>query len=338
MSKLETAAEKLAEIIVDYRSGEIPEPDRDHVLRWASQFDEGVRHAMLEELCHVFERTYLSRKDAKKFLKGVAQTEALVGADPCGFWANANIMDIQLGGNSQTEVRDLFGEILTKKCGFGLDGTGKSSEIFIYLDDGIFTGNRVRRDLEAWLPSAPQKAQVHIIAFALHRGNYYAARMLSEAIKASGKDIKTKWWHLIHVEDRKTYSDTSDVLRPTSIPKNGKVQAYVAGMKFPPHLRTPGNVGGLGIFSSDTGRQLLESEFLKAGVKIREDSPLLGDSQRPLGHMSLDTLGFGSTLVTFRNCPNNAPLALWAGDPWYALFPRKTNTESSFKKKFEAWL
>jgi hypothetical protein len=44
-----------------------------------------------------------------------------------------------------------------------------------------------------------------------------------------------------------------------------------------------------------------------------------------VGNMVLSTLGFGSTIVTFRNCPNNAPLAFWAGDPWYPLFPRKIN-------------
>lgn len=53
--------------------------------------------------------------------------------------------------------------------------------------------------------------------------------------------------------------------------------------------------------------------------------PYLNEYQRPLGNMVLETLGFGSMLVTFRNCPNNSPLALWAGDPWYPLFPRKVN-------------
>ena len=48
--------------------------------------------------------------------------------------------------------------------------------------------------------------------------------------------------------------------------------------------------------------------------------------------MILESLGFGSLVVTFRNCPNNAPLALWAGDPWYPLFPRRTNTDTSIKQ------
>lgn len=65
--------------------------------------------------------------------------------------------------------------------------------------------------------------------------------------------------------------------------------------------------------------------LLDDGVKIRGMCPHLNKYQRPLGNMILETLGFGSTIVTFRNCPNNAPLAFWAGDPWYPLFPRKTN-------------
>lgn len=103
-------------------------------------------------------------------------------------------------------------------------------------------------------------------------------------------------------------------------------------MQFPPHLRIAGQVGGHGIFSNDANRQLLEQEFLKAGIQIRQMCPHLGVTQRPLGHMSLDTLGFGSLLVTFRNCPNNAPLALWAGDPWIPLFPRTTNSATSIRE------
>jgi hypothetical protein len=96
-------------------------------------------------------------------------------------------------------------------------------------------------------------------------------------------------------------------------------------LKYKPVFRTPGNVGENKFFSCEDGRHLLEQEFLKAGAKIRSLCPHLNKYQRPLGNMVLETLGFGSLFVTFRNCPNNCPLAFWAGDPWYPLFPRKTN-------------
>ena len=52
---------------------------------------------------------------------------------------------------------------------------------------------------------------------------------------------------------------------------------------------------------------------------------MLPEAIRPLGFSLMKTLGFGSPVVSFNNCPNTAPLALWAGDPWYPLFPRRAN-------------
>ena len=114
-------------------------------------------------------------------------------------------------------------------------------------------------------------------------------------------------------------------------------QAYTNDREYQPRLRTPGQVGTLGFFSSDAGRQVLEQEFLKAGVRIREGNRNLGEFQRPLGNMMLDTIGFGSLIVTFRNCPNNAPLALWAGNPWYPLF-RRTSNKATATERYMAML
>ena len=97
-------------------------------------------------------------------------------------------------------------------------------------------------------------------------------------------------------------------------------------------LRVAGNPGAAGLFSSDAAKILLEQEFLKAGVYIRNICPNLSAVQRPLGHMTLETLGFGSLIVTYRNCPNNAPLAFWVDTPWYPLFPRTTNTQTAMRR------
>ena len=127
------------------------------------------------------------------------------------------------------------------------------------------------------------------------------------------------------------------MLRPTAIPNDPAVQAYVAAMRYQPTLRTAGNPGTANLFSSDAAKILLEQEFLKTGVHIRQICPNLGDTQRPLGHMTLETLGFGSLIVTYRNCPNNAPLAFWVDAPWYPLFPRTTNTQTAVKKMFASF-
>jgi hypothetical protein len=264
-------------------------------------------------------------------------TKKLVGEDTRAFWADAHLLDIQGGGASQKEMLALFTQLLQSELQVQSAPNNTAASTFIYLDDGIFTGNRVLADLRGWIANvAPVTATLHVIANAVHHGGeYYASDRVKKAAKAANKNIDVTWWHSIHLEDRKAYTFSSDVLRPAAIPEDILVTTYVANMQYKPSLRQPGNVGGNGIFSSDEGRQLLEQEFLKAGAHIRDKCPRLGDTQRPLGHMTLETLGFGSLIVTFRNCPNNAPLALWAGDPWFPLFPRTTNSATAMKRLME---
>lgn len=334
MSERSDLLESIAGTAADYRTAELSAPSPEHVEKWASQFEEDVQLLLLRELDHVLEQTYFSRERIEAFWKGLLKTEDLAGTNPCAFWKNVSFLDIQGGGNSQREMLALFDKLIEETCGFEIAECGEEPSSYLYLDDAIFTGNRVRRDIEEWIQSdAPADAKLHVVSIASHSGGqYYANKKISKAVKASGKSIRIRWWGAIKLEDRKYYTDTSDVLRPTRIPDDPLVQQYVDGMTYKPHLRTPGNVGDQKLFSSDEGRQILEQEFLKAGARIREVCPNLGDTQRPLGHMTLETLGFGSLIVTFRNCPNNAPLALWAGDPWYPLFPRTTNSETSLKR------
>jgi hypothetical protein len=321
----------IAHTTKDYREGAQPAPTPEHVERWVKQFDPDSRLRVLREIDHVLKQTYFSRRRVESYLRGVMNTEALVGKDPCAFWCTVNFLDIQGGGNSQTEMLAIFDGILKKQCGYRIADCGTNSSIYLYIDDAIFSGNRVRRDIERWIQeAAPRDATLHIVAIASHSGGrYYADGRIASVISATGKKIRIKWWHV-----RKISTDTADVLRPTGIPDDKAVKAYVANMKYPPVLRKPGNVGSKGLFSADAERILLEQEFLKAGVRIRGLCQNLSDTQRPLGHMTLDTLGFGSLIVTFRNCPNNAPLAFWVGEPWYPLFARTTNTQTATKRLF----
>jgi len=168
----------------------------------------------------------------------------------------------------------------------------------------------------------------------VHSGYYYARDRIRGAIKKVGKNIAVYWRHDIKLENRKAYRDSSDVLWPTIIPDDEALKAYMAEeKKFPFEPRKPGGKLEHKIFSSEEGRQLLERELLVAGMRIRSLSQNPSNVLRPLGYIKFG-LGFGSLIVTYRNCPNNTPLALWWGDPnekeshplsrWYPLFPRKT--------------
>ena len=324
----------IAETTSDYRKAEGEGPTPERINRWINQFDATVQLQILQEMDYVLKRTYFSLTDTTQFLAELFKNKNLVGDDPCAFWNSVEFLDIQGGGASQKEMLALFSKVLKKKCGFDVSDCGVKSCSFIYLNDSVFSGNRVRSDLETWIKTqAPVEAKVHVITIALHSGGqYYVNDKIEKVAKAAGKKIGLTWWPAIKFEDRKAHTATSDVLRPVAIPDDEDVIAYVKAMRYPPNLRMAGKVGGNKIYSSDAGRQLLETEFLKAGARIRQMCPHLIQYQRPLGNMILDTLGFGSLIVTFRNCPNNTPLALWVGDPWHPLFPRTTNSDTSMNR------
>ena len=224
MSHRNNLLASIAQTIQDYRNDSLPQPITGHVERWVHQFDAAVQLPILQEIDHVLKNIYFSKEKVAKFIRGAIRTQKLTGDNSKQFWLNANFLDIQGGGDSQTDMLALFSEQLTEEFGFGIDDCGNGGAVFIYLDDGIFTGNRVRRDLEGWVRDhAPAQAKVHVICIAQHSGGqYYANGKIQEVNRASGKRIDFTWWHAIELEDRRAYSATSDVLRPTAIPKDRK--------------------------------------------------------------------------------------------------------------------
>lgn len=336
MSKRADLLSSIASTINDYRAGELPAPTPDHVDRWVCQFDVAVRIPILAEMDHLLKYTYFSRQRVEHFLSSLVSNVDLAGADPCKYWRGANFLDIQKDGHSQKDMLSIFSDMLKKECGFPSAACSSKSGDFIYLDDAVFSGARVKNDLVPWIEKlAPDKAIVHVIAIAVYSGSEWAFRVpISNAIKAAGKGISITRWRAIELENQKASRDVSEVLWPAVIPDYADVKAYVESQdRYGFVARTPGGGIALPIFSSEEGRQVLETHLLAAGVRIRgfckDPKPML----RPLG-FSRFGLGFGSTIATYRNCPNSAPLAFWWGDPkagvghpfskWYPLLPRKT--------------
>jgi len=328
--------ESIANTTADYREGELPAPTPEHVDRWVRQFQKEVQIELLRELDHVFKTTYLSKATVTSFLQRMVKSTKIAGDTPCDFWARAHFLNIQTNGYSQKEMLELVDRILTKECKLSVEECGKAGGDYVYVDDVMFSGNRVGNDLATWVAKkAPPKGKVHIVVAAIHSsGEHLVGKRLKRVIADSGKAIALKYWRIATVENRKYYKNDSGVLWPTEVPVDAATQQYVAlPHKFPLELRKPGEK--FEPFSSEQGRQLLEREFLVAGVKIRGLSQNPKDILRPLGFSPFG-VGFGSMTVTYRNCPNNCPLALWWGDPeatsgpfhWYPLFQRKTYAQN----------
>ncbi len=326
----------LATTIADYRAGELQTPTPDHVDRWVRQFADEAQQPILRELDHVLKKTYFTRRFVQEFIDELVRTEELAGSDPCEFWRGAGLLEIQKNGQSQAEMLELLGDSLLKHCGLARTACTGGSGQYVYLDDVLFSGSRIGNDLTTWISGdAPQEAKVHIIVIAAHKlGQWQCIERLRKEAEKVGKKIDFEFWRAISFENRKKYRAASEVLWPASLPDDDQLKAYMAmEEKFPFELRRPAAWPASTVFSSEQGRQTLERELLLAGVKIRGFSQNPSRWVRPLG-FSAYGLGFGSPVVTFRNCPNNCPLALWWGDPdasassplsrWYPLFPRKT--------------
>lgn len=332
---------ELATIVADYRRGEVPPMNAAHVERWLKQFEPAAQDPVLAETVHALRSTYISRDEAKGFLANLVTNASVAGPDPASFWANSVVRDIQLGGSSQRDLLEVFGEVLKDQLGLMLDRCPQVAERIIYLDDGVFSGSRTQADLSAWIAQqALPTSEIYIITMALHTGGqWFAQGRIDKAAAAASKRVSQRWRRAIELENRLAHKDTSDVLWPARLPVDPLVDAYVktldaAGFHPAKTLRTGSSIGAIKIFSTPASRDWLEQEFLKAGVKIRDMCTNLPQSCRPLGFTGLKTLGFGSTFVTYRNCPNTTPLAFWVDAPWYPLFPRKTNTESGRTRLF----
>ena len=324
MAQRAELVKSISETIQDYRPGELAESAANRVERWINQFDKDVQIPLLKELDYVFKKTYMSRRKVKEFLGALVDNPKLTGDSPKKFWKSAYILDNQKNGKSQSELVALFRKIIKKRFGFNVANNGNKGGAVIYLDDAVFTGDRVISDLVENIQLIPARAQIHIIAIAVHTyAEYWFSKEKRVQSAISEKHAEVKFWRAITFENRKNWrcankTQPTDVLRPTEIDE-----------------RTPSERSSC-FFSSVDGRQLLEKEFLKAGEKIQGFSEKPNPMLKPLGYSPFDP-GFGSMFVTDRNCPNNCPLALWYGDPsysanhplgrWYPLFPRKTYSE-----------
>ena len=317
----------LAATITDYRLGEIEPPTPELVDKWVCQFPADTQLPLLSELAHILDRTYVSQQAMESFMDDVLRDPGLVEGDPSGFWAGTCLLDVQHRGQSQADMLRLFAERLGPVVGLSAEECTGSGTRFVYLDDALFTGRRIVEDLTAWIGSdAPPSADVHVIVYASHSsGRFESKRALDTAATSAGKSIRFRYKVAREYETRKANRNASGVLWPAQLPDDASLNAYLDLPSRYPFV--PREIGGdLGPFSSETGRLLLEEQFTVAGARIRAGHTAPLPQMRPLGFGNYG-LGVGSMVVTYRNCPNNAPLALWWGvnQWWTPLLPRRVN-------------
>lgn len=334
MSERRILLESIAETISDYREGIIPRRGPDKVERWVRQFAEDVQDEILAEMDHLLQRTYISRRRMSICLRSLVTDPGFCNGDPVGFWRRANLLPIQKKGNSQRELLAILHEVLREELELAPADCGSDDGPFLYLDDGVYGGGHILDDLRTWVAQTQRReCEVRVVVPFLHTGGQ---KRVEQMISAAYPRLDLRFWCICLIENRRALRNYSDVLWPAAVPSDELAEAYVRYMTeeepaYPLALREGDSIGLNRFFSSGPRRHLLEQQFLIAGLRIRSNGPNLPETARPLGATPLKTFGFGATVVTFRNCPNNAPLALWAdgNGSWYPLFPRLTNSAAA---------
>lgn len=308
------ARASIIETIADFRKGEIEPRTEAHVDEWAEQFDAEIRSGLLHELASVLGSTYLSRSHIDAFLDRHLAMLAKISDKGPALFQEFNFLDIQTKGDSQSHLLTVLDERLQELFNFSLNDCGSDCGMNVYLDDILFSGNTVQNDLKRWLQDdAPDAASVQVwLAHGHSLGLYFMESGVREAMEVEDRGL-TLQAPLVGQRSKNNASRSreSDVLWPRSSPASA--EDFLSTQSKEPRLRAGDNKSAR--FEGEASRSLLEGQFLEAGLMMWGACESPRKMMRPLGYGPFG-FGFGAVIATYRNCPNNAPLALWWGGPF----------------------
>lgn len=325
---LQDEAQKLADLIRDFRAFEHVAISPDSVLRWVYQFDDEYREATLLAMRGVLAEHYINAAQAQDYLLTILESERLTAGNPIEYWSSTHLLGGQVRGSSQRLLIAAFTDLARQRFGAGFQFAGHLAERAFYLDDFLLSGGRLKEDFTRWADMrvgfrAPSHLDIGF--FGVHAlGEYFFDNYVRDRYARSGLTYKIR--RIRTYENRKARRNSSSVFWPSITARSVGYPQFDAAA---PVLRVPpGAISGLW---SEAGRALLEHQLLKAGCRIAESMATRMPSMKPLGFYNLG-YGFGAICSSHLNCPNNAPLALWwtartQGLPqgWHALLPRRTN-------------
>jgi hypothetical protein len=312
-------AADLATLVAEYQGGKYQASADARVKLWLTGFASALRTPIAEELAHVLGLAFLSHKQAVSSVRRWLKRPSEVSWGLVETWNDATFLSVQTAGGSQRALMKLLDAEAAK-----LDQQPVSactgSKLFVYVDDVSVHGMRLLKDLKPWIKNkAPRKGELLVLLQRRRFGNQeYLNEQLMDCAFDAGKTMRVNWWVDLEFSSDDCYS-------PMALPDDPDLTHYLKDSGVSPQLRTSDGVGQY--FSSEAGRELLEREFLLAGVRVLEANPNLSPKKymRPLGNTIWKGLGLGVPIVTWRNCPNSAPLCLWAEGHVPPLFPREAN-------------
>nr|HET6904842.1 hypothetical protein [Ktedonobacteraceae bacterium] len=140
--------QSLAGTIVGYRDSEIPVITSSHVEKWLDQFDMDDQPVILSEIDAIMKRFYFSKARVKECLRRFIKEDVIGNKLPWSVLSRVRFLNVQKEGSSQGAMLQIVDEILQEDYEYSIAWSGvEDVHTFIYIDDGLYTGNRLRYDL-----------------------------------------------------------------------------------------------------------------------------------------------------------------------------------------------
>ena len=168
---------ELASIIKNFRKGELDvKLDEEHVERWLSQFSEESQDVILAETTRIFSRWYFNRDYIKnefldKVIDELMQRYSFQSIDDlCN---NVVFISMQKIGQSQKILVDMLEKCLAKKYDVSLQKKATDGQrIFVYLDDGLYSGKRAQKELLPLIEELPEGCTLDAFFMLVYLGSF----------------------------------------------------------------------------------------------------------------------------------------------------------------------
>lgn len=339
--------EEIAEKIKGYRVG-TGVYDVVHVDRWIRQFPEEERLIVLTETNHLLEQNYVDEQRLADWARYVETNEEIMGADPKNTISKGQFLNIQTKGNSQKRLLEMLREHFAENGYPEMNSCApEEAETYFYLDDCLYTGLTLLKDVDHWLATEnPRPGSIlKAVYIAGYNGAFpYVKKKLEE--KCAPRNIKPELYLMKEYKNDVHQPQPYDVIWPLKITGDPYVDQYMEHLE---EVKAETGRSGIGFrkayFAKETGKEseqftsgynryVFEQALMKKGAYICSLSENGNENMKPMGYKNDISLGFGAFFATEYNISNNCPLAFWWGsvektgtvlDQWYPLLPREAN-------------
>ncbi|MFL1916928.1 hypothetical protein ACJW8B_16255 [Plesiomonas shigelloides] len=312
-----------------------------HVNKWLLQFDSDDRRIVAKCTLNILSKVYLPEsfyiEQVNYIVRNYVKKNIIT---------NSSFLDLQAGSESQKEINKMILDETLRYHNVHIPINDFGKDKFFYFDDVVFSGGRIYQDMRYWIINiAPNGCELFIIVMVCHSYALYdLGRQINNFIRSSGKSIR---FDIIV---------SSMIIENKVVNRNSSSVFWLdqASLAIPTYIRNPYNfttevprtrsdidyvssaISGDKLFSLfDADRSRFERILLEKGFYIISQCTSPDDKMKPLGYKIFNGAGFGGTVFTYRNCPNNTPLVYWWGNPkamstsplskWYPLMQRKPN-------------